>query len=53
MIRLPETDDISVDLSPIRPKLAIKLALRFDGSAIWRTAAESSAMTKFRHLIWM
>jgi lipoprotein-anchoring transpeptidase ErfK/SrfK len=38
----------------IRPKLAIKLALRFDGSADLADAPEESfPMTKFRHLIWM
>ena len=45
----------------IRPKLAIKLALRFDGSADLadpryfghHANKETSAMTKFRHLIWM
>jgi lipoprotein-anchoring transpeptidase ErfK/SrfK len=35
---------------PFRPKLAIGLALRFDGSV---DLEESLAMTKFRHLIWM
>jgi lipoprotein-anchoring transpeptidase ErfK/SrfK len=43
-----------------RPKLAIKLALRFDGSNELaetqafgqRAPEESSAMTNFRHLIW-
>jgi lipoprotein-anchoring transpeptidase ErfK/SrfK len=37
----------------IRPKLAIKLALRFDDSDnLANGHEESPAMTKFRHLIW-
>jgi lipoprotein-anchoring transpeptidase ErfK/SrfK len=39
---------------PRCPKLAIKQALRFDGSAdLANGHDENSAMTKFRHLIWM